>query len=330
MSASERCFGPHSVKRLGSQHRVTDPPQHFDPGDVSLPPEHLHELESWLRQREAAYPDLIPGTEKQITWHGPAGRQTDIAVVFIHGFSASRQELAPLPQQIASAYQANLYCTRLRGHGRGPEPFADLSPEDFLQDGWEALAIGRKLGKRVILLGSSTGGTVALWLAQASTDVVATVLLSPNFGLAQARFWQALPHWLLRGRWGRRIARQLWGPYFTQFEPQTDAHRRYWTSRYRTEGLVALVSFLAWSRKLAFAQVTSPCFMAYSPHDTVLDLRALQTAFARVGSADKQLLRFDVASGHVLAGDVLSPSTTEPLKDAILGFLQRVLPAATD
>ena len=58
--------------------------------------------------------DLIPGTEKRLTWHDEE-QQTEWSVVALHGFSASRQESAPLAELVAKQLGANLFETRFSG-----------------------------------------------------------------------------------------------------------------------------------------------------------------------------------------------------------------------
>ncbi|MGB5576356.1 MAG: hypothetical protein WBM88_03025, partial [Woeseiaceae bacterium] len=74
-------------------------------------------LDAWLQQTEQQAADrfgLVPGTEKRITWFGEH-RQTPYSVLYLHGFSATRQETAPLAEIVANRLGANLYETRLAG-----------------------------------------------------------------------------------------------------------------------------------------------------------------------------------------------------------------------
>lgn len=65
-------------------------------------------------------------------------------------------------------------------------------PGDWIRDTAEALAVGRRLGDRVVVIATSTGGTLATNAAvnpAMSQNVVGYVLISPNFRLKP---WKAL------------------------------------------------------------------------------------------------------------------------------------------
>jgi len=124
-----------------------------------LPP--LAELDGWLAAREAAVPDLRPDAARRIVWADAAGARTDWAVVYLHGFSASGEEIRPVPDAVAAALGANLFFARLSGHGRDGAAMAEASVADWMADTAEALAIGRALGERVLVIGTSTGAALA-------------------------------------------------------------------------------------------------------------------------------------------------------------------------
>jgi len=87
---------------------------------VSLP----DDLDAYLASSEAAYDDIVPGTEKKIIWAGEAGEKTPLSIVYLHGFSATRQETAPLAEELAAELGANLYYDHFTGHGRSGEALA--------------------------------------------------------------------------------------------------------------------------------------------------------------------------------------------------------------
>ena len=98
------------------------------------------DLDAFLTDREDSMPGVKPALRKAIRWHDPATRaRTPIAVVYLHGFSASRGELAPVPEHLADSLGANLFVTRLAAHGRTDgEAFKTVRPQDWMDDAREA------------------------------------------------------------------------------------------------------------------------------------------------------------------------------------------------
>ena len=79
---------------------------------------------NWIAQEIAGKSNqfVVPGAEKRITWfQGKENSRTEFAVIYLHGFSATRQELSPVPELLATKLQANLFETRLHGHGLEPQ-----------------------------------------------------------------------------------------------------------------------------------------------------------------------------------------------------------------
>jgi alpha-beta hydrolase superfamily lysophospholipase len=146
------------------------------------------DLDGYLSATEHAinaHTPIIPNTEKRIRWF-QAGSQskTAFSIVYLHGFSATRQEIAPVLALVADGLEANLFETRLAGHGLGTNALVGVQAEDWLDDAAEALQIGAAIGERVIVMGTSTGATLALAIVDhPSFDRVSSlVLISPNFG----------------------------------------------------------------------------------------------------------------------------------------------------
>jgi len=123
-----------------------------------------------------------------------------------------------------------------------------------------ALAVGRQLGDKVILMGTSTGGTLALQLAYTYPDeVAALVLCSPNIAINDANAW------LLNDPWGLQIAHLVTGSdYIISKEDYGPLWRQYWYPKYRTEAAVALEELVETTmKKENFAKVTQPVGLFY-------------------------------------------------------------------
>jgi esterase/lipase len=284
---------------------------------VELP----QDLDGYLARREAAFADLRPDCEARIVWHDSQSKsRTPWAVVSLHGFSASRMEAAPLWEQVAKGLEANLFEARLAGHGRSQDAMADGTASAWLRDGAEALAIGRRLGERVLLVGCSTGATLATWLAANGHDqgLGAVVLMSPNYGVRNpaAR--------VLSWPWGRQIVGLVEGEY-RQFQVRSEAHGAYWTWRYPSHVLVEMQALVDATTASDLGGLTAPALVIASREDSVIDPAAVAAHYPQIGATRKRLewLRGDGDDmHHVLAGDVLSPGTTERVRDLVVRFAQ--------
>ena len=288
--------------------------------DTTLHPLILPEdLDAYLAEQEAAYKDLIPGTEKIIHWAEEPGRKTPFSIVYLHGFSATRQESAPLAERVAEAMGANLFYTRFTGHGRTGEAMLECSVNAYVNDIAEAMAIGRRIGERVVVIGLSTGATAATWLAvqPMGQQVAAFILISPNYALADKRSV------LLTLPWGGRIGELVNGPEYS-WKPQNLLHSKYWTHRFPTRALLPMIGFVRLTHSLPLETIRQPLLIIYSPSDRVIDPNAIPATFRRIGSADKLLVPItdtEAPERHVLAGDILAPNCTATIETIILDFL---------
>ncbi len=280
------------------------------------------DLDQYLAESESVFSDIVPGAEKTIIWAGEPGRKQRYSIIYLHGFSATRQETAPLSDLVARHLGANLFYTRLTGHGRHSDALLEGSVERWLEDACEALAIGRRLGERVIVIGNSTGATLATWLAiEAVAEAIAAfVLLSPNFGL-RSRLAPILG-WPLRGHLAELCVgkKRCW-------RPQNELHARYWSNCYPTRSLLPMIDLVKMVNGLEMADFKKPVLVACSPKDQIIDSNRVERNFKRFGSSQKKLWWFEGsqdAGQHILAGDILSPKTTETLARGIVDFVWAV------
>ena len=285
----------------------------------------LSALASAVAAREASLGDVSSDCLAQVTFVG-APVQTELALVYLHGFSATRQETAPLAQHLAQALGANLYEARLRGHGRPGARLGEARAEEWLADAAEALALGRRLGRRVVLLSCSTGSSLAAWLLTHghAEGVAASIWISPNFGT------HSRAAWLLTGPWGEDLVQALVGPE-RSWRPISEAHGAYWTTRYPSRALVEMQATVDLACGVDLGAHATPLLMIYSPRDLVLDPAAMVEHFASVGAERKEQLAFSGdgdPSHHVLAGDVLSPGSTAAIQAHIQSFLADLPPEA--
>ena len=287
------------------------------------PPPLPADLDAYLAASESRFDDLREGTEKTIVWADSAKAQTEVAVVYLHGFSATREEVRPLADTVAARLGANLFYTRLAGHGRPGAALGAVEAGDWIEDAYEAIEVGRRLGRKVVLIGTSTGATLATWLAaqpDVRDDLGALVLISPNFhprdGNTRMLLWP----------WGTQLAHAVVGREHA-WEPANDAQAHYWTTRYPTDALVTMMSLVALVEDTDLGTVETPTLVIYSPEDDVVDPTLIEQRFPAFGAATKRLVAVEPGpSNHVLAGDILAAERTLPLADTIRAFLAEVKP----
>jgi alpha-beta hydrolase superfamily lysophospholipase len=306
---------------LGGIAYLTTPPALVN---AALPPELPENIEAWLADTEAEIATqyaLVPETEKRVTWHGEAGARTPYAVVNLHGFSATRQETAPLAEHVAAALGANLFETRLAGHGHTEQPMHAVRAEDWLADTAEALAIGARLGEKTVVIGTSTGGTLALAMAghPAAAAVSDIVVISPNVQPSDGK-----AAWLTRPA-GPLLARLIAGDT-RSWQAHNEQQARYWTTSYPIDAAIEVMRLVDLLNSQLPMRLEQNLLVLLSPGDTVVSPAATKDAFARIDAPRKQLIEIDDAgdpSNHVLAGDILSPESTDGIAAAIVEFVLR-------
>jgi pimeloyl-ACP methyl ester carboxylesterase len=192
------------------------------------------QLEKYIEAREAQHV-IKNDNEARIIWQDSTKRKTEYAVVYLHGFSASRMEGYPVHERFAKAFGANLFLPRLSDHGVDTtEALLFFTADRAWESAKEALAIGKQLGERVILISTSTGGTLALKLAaEYPQDVYALINLSPNIELNNGAAF------LLNDPWGLYIARTVMGGLYMETDA-SDEEAKYWNKKYRLEALTEL------------------------------------------------------------------------------------------
>lgn len=218
------------------------------------PPTALADLDPWLQTSESKFEGLRPGTAKGVVWASADKQQTPWSVVYIHGFSATRLETAPLADQVAKALGANLFYTRLSGHGLPGQAMGEVSAQDWMADTLEAVQIGKSLGNKVLVISCSTGSTLSTWLGTTpqAADVSAFVFISPNFGLKNKMSE------LINGHWGPYIATAVSGDTI-RYE-QTDPREVVaWTGSYPTKALFPMMALVKKSGKVICRGFKLPC-----------------------------------------------------------------------
>jgi pimeloyl-ACP methyl ester carboxylesterase len=289
-------------------------------------PDDLRQLEALIRQNEEAIPDIKPDNASQIIWFDSSRTRTEYSLVYLPGFTASHVEAKPVNRDFAQRFGCNLYLPRLHSYGvQREDAMLDFHPDSLLASAAEALAVGKMLGEKVILMGGSTGATLALILAAEFPDIAGLILYAPNIALGDPNAW------ILSRPWGLQVMRLFSGGKYREYEA-SEEYKRYWITRYRVEAVVQLQKLLEESMvPETFEKVTQPLFMGYyfkneEEKDEVVSVAAMREMFEQVGTSkeQKRSIAFPDVGDHVISS-YLKSKDLESVRRATFQFAEEVL-----
>ena len=172
----------------------------------------------------------------------------------------------------------------------------------------QALAIGKQLGDKVILVSTSTGGTLALMLAAYyPDDVYALINMSPNIAINDPAAF------LLNDPWGLQIARTVLGGKY-RITGASEEHSKFWNKKYRLESLVQLEELIETTMtKDLFRKVTQPSLTLYyykneQEQDPEVKVSAMLKMNDQLATPDnlKETVAFPNAGVHVIGCSMTS------------------------
>ena len=267
------------------------------------------ELEKYIATSESTH-KVKPNNEARIIWANDSLKQkTKYAIVYLHGFSASQQEGDPVHRAIAKEFGCNLFLARLSQHGIDTaDALINMTADNLWESVKEAYAIGKQLGDTVLLMGTSTGGTLALQLAAAYPEVGGLVLYSPNIAIKDPNAW------LLNNPWGLQIARLVKKSNYIEVKKDNPLYKQYWNTEYRLEATVQLEELLETAMtKKNFEKINQPMLVLYyykneKEQDPVVSVAAMKNMFALVKTAtnNKKMIAVPNAGNHVIASPIQS------------------------
>lgn len=271
----------------------------FDAKMLTVPTA-LRELDSMVRASEAMMPTK-PGVEARIMWADSMPQMTDVAILYLHGFSGTWRDGAPAIERVAKAIHANVYLARLHGHGlRVDEPLLDYSPDSVYASALHSLAIAKRLGKRIVVIGTSTGATLALMLAaRFPNDIDCVVNWSPNIRLAHPLSF------LSNGPWGLQLTRMIVGGNYRQVTMKDPRRAAYWYMKYRAEAIPQLQALLeAAMTKETFTGIKQPVltmcwYKNQDVQDSLVSVDAMRAMHNQLGSTTKVFVELDAAAHEI-------------------------------
>jgi len=298
--------------------------------NLELPPEIIHPeiAEQIVLALEDGEHQIKPDNEARIIWAGDSLKsKTRYALLYLHGYSASPMEGNPVHVDFAVQFGMNAYLHRLPEHGLvTDEPLLNMTPEILWESAKQALIIAKALGDQVIIMGTSSGATLALKLvAEFPGDIAGLYLYSPNIRISNK---VAV---LLSRPWGVHIGRLAAGGKYRILgeDPVTDP---YWYNTQRVEGVAYLQQLVeATMKEELFSRIELPVFMGYyykdeENQDETVSIEAMLRMFDELGTPEnmKRKVAFPEAGEHVITSNLLSGSWMD-VKDESIKFAREIL-----
>jgi len=286
----------------------------------------LTELENQISQAESSRLNIKEDNQARIVWYDSTQKEkTPYSVVYLHGFSASCGEGYPVNLDFAKRYGCNMYMSRLHGHGIDTsDALVDLTPENYLESAKHAVNIGRQLGEKVILMSTSTGGTLSLAIAAENPWINALILYSPNIDLVNKSTN------ILLKPWGIQIAKIFKGKY-NRFNDPAEV-MKYWQSKYRLEALQTMRGLVdATMTEETFEKINQPLFLGYyykndQKKDPTVSIERMLEMFDRVSTPEskKWKVAFPNAGCHPIASGTYNKDV-KSVEEKTYKFAEKVL-----
>ena len=286
-------------------------------------------LGNWLHQEESNLGQVIEGAEARIVYFDPTQpAKTEFVFLNIHGFSACRQETAPVAEALANHLRANLVELRLAGHGLNQTAMT-AAAEDWLQSVTDGFDLASRLGGKTILIGTSTGAPLACWADRVLGPVygqpLAHLLMSPNFKInTPFDFILTLPlaEYFVPLILGRTRS----------WTPENDLAAKFWTSSYDIQAVIEMQKVVDWFRRQPESNWKTPMAMMVMDNDPTISSKAAKAVFEKWGSSDKQHLPIKEdpsAISHVFAGAIAGPHRTESTIKSFNAYLTNLIATLT-
>ncbi len=285
------------------------------------------DFESFFQYRlaESVKAPARPGNEEKILRFSPDGKRTKYALLYIHGFLASRAEGEYTIDRIAKKYRMNTYYLRLPGHGTNKDDHVSKNYRDFLELVDQAFHHVQYLGENIVVTGTSTGGLLALWLASRYPDKVKAVIIASPFldftsPAARVVYYPG----------GLELTQLLYGKVRKAVLDPKDPRYNYehYIQHWYVENYYEAFRPLVDLRKIVnnedtMRRIKAPVLLFVYSKDDVASPDTMRERFAQLGSTKKKLVEIENGD-HILFSEYVV-SDKEKIEKEFSDFLETVV-----
>lgn len=218
-------------------------------------------------------------------------------MVLVHGFLAAPRELSGLADHLGKQ-GVWVAVVRLKGHGTSPEDLVLRSGEDWRESVDRGYAALKMICKKIVVVGFSFGGGLALDSAARNKDLAAVVAICLPLRLQDfsSRLAPSLDIW------NRLMDAMHYRKGKLEFLDIIPEHPDINYHRLPVAGLVAMEQFMG-ELEERLPYITTPALIIQSKGDPVVDPAGTRQLYERLGSPRKEYLQFDFARHGILLGE---------------------------
>ena len=247
-------------------------------------------------------------------------KQKPYGICYIHGFLSNRTEIEPVISKFANKLNANLFFTRLQGHGykENNPALKTVKAQNWIKDATECFEVAQRVGKKSIIVASGMGATLATLVAlNTPYKPHALIFTSPNYGFKDKKTV------LLKGFLGGFLAKMgLIGQYK---KPQTREISQASTTKkdkvvHLPKKALKQVTLLSGAIKNQdFSKISSPVLVLYSQEEEILDPFLIEKHFSQIES-HKAAITGEVYRSHFLTKQVSHSHVSSSMSTPFLQF----------
>ena len=303
LSAADRAYSKIDPEQLAAWH--------FDDELIAL----AYEQQTYstlqngaIKQHESAIADPSPFLMK------PA-RTNGTGILLIHGLLASPAELRDYGRKLTNQ-GFTVLGVRLKGHGTSPNALRDLSYEQWFDSVLKGFTILKAHCGKIVLIGFSTGGALALKLAAENRPEVAGVVAVS----VPVKFMN--PSFMLVSLLHNTNSLVRWLSSFEGVKPFIDNTPEHPDINYCNTPIRALFELRRLIQHLdeLLPGIETPTLLLYADRDPIVAPESAETVFARLGATRKYLHSIDAERHGILMENI---GETWSMIDDFLSSLQQ-------
>lgn len=223
-------------------------------------------------------------------------KKSKVGILLLHGFTGTPYQFKELGRYLANK-GLTVYAPLIAGHGTSPEDLINTTTEDWQKSVREAYNRLEKRTQRIVIVGNSFGGNLALYIAGQNPGSLAGVV---SLGTpVHLRFHKFIKLRLFLYGWAKKYYRKPKRVYKIDYTDMIDE------ITYPVIPVKSLREFLKFLKKETIPnlnKVKAPALIMHANIDPVVSPESASYIYEHLGSSYKKIYWFD-SGEHVVTND---------------------------